>query len=229
MKEIIDEIITALSSTQAASVKDTAGMIDILVNHVDDKGKYQWDKNFPIAVVHSQERIKENEIRHGFLEQEILDSSGFTATKIDRSVCDQIAKSAPQYIQQVDVMVFDAQNKKDTIEFNPKRPNDFWKKLASSDGMIAMVEMEYFSDEESSKIEFELREVIRKRKENSALKDVGFIWIAAVGNADDAQGIFEHYFHENQTQVKLSDENCSYWIGWSSTLRAVSMRTFYAF
>jgi hypothetical protein len=61
------------------------------------------------------------------------------------------------------------------------------------------------------------------------LKDVGFVWIAAVTDSEEVEGIFEHYFHQNHTQVKSSDENCSYWIGWSNTLRNISMRTFYAF
>lgn len=229
MKAIIDEIITALSEMQVTCIKNTAEMIDTLGSHIQEKGNYCWEKHFPIAIVHTKERIKEEDIQRALLEQGILDNDGFTETKITRSVCSQIAKLAPQYIQQVDIMVFDTYNQSDAIAFNPKRSKDFWKKLGSSDNMVAMVEMKYFSDEESSKIEFELREVIRKRKENSALKDIGFIWIAAVGNSDDAQGIFGHYFHENYVQVKSSDGNCSYWIGWSSTLRAVSMRTFYAF
>lgn len=230
MKEIIDEIIAVLSSPQSDTVKNTAGLIDILANHFPKKGKYHWEKKFPIAIVHSQERIKENEIQNKFLELGILDSQGFTATKISRSVCNQIAISAPQYIQQVDIMVFNPYEKSDTVELTPKRPQDFWKKLASSDGMEAMVEMKFFTEMDSSKIEFELREVIRKRKENSALKDVGFIWIAAVGDSRISQGVFEHYFHNNYRQIKRSDEgNCSYWIGWSTTLRSLSMRTFYAF
>lgn len=229
MKEIIDQIIAVLSSTQADSVHNTAEMIDTLAANVQGKGNYFWEKYFPIAIVHSQVRIADEAVRREFLEQGILDSDGFTKTEVSQSVCSQIYKLAPQYIQQTDIMVFGTPKKSDTVEFSPKRPHDFWKKLASSEGMAAMVEMEYFDATNSSKIEFELREVIRKRKENSALKDVGFIWIAAVGKGDEAQGIFEHYFDKNHTQVKLSDGNCSYWIGWSSTLRDVSMRTFYAF
>ena len=230
MKEIIEGIIAVLCVTQSATVKNTEEMIDMLVNHLPTNGKYRWEKNFPIAIVHSQERIKEKELQKKFLEQGVLDTQGFTTSKITRSVCSQIAISSPQYIQQVDIMVFNIHEQDDTVEFTPKRPQDFWKKLASSDGMEAMVEMEYFDELNSSKIEFKLREVIRKRKENGALKDVGFIWIAAVGDSVVAQGVFEHYFHQNQCQIKVSDEgNCSYWIGWSSTLRELSMRTFYAF
>lgn len=230
MKEIIDEIIVVLSSPQSVCVNNTEGMIDFLANHLPKKGKYHWEKKFPIAIVHSQERIKEKEVQKKFLEQGILDTCGFTTSKVTRSVCNEIAISSPQYIQQVDIMVFNAYEQCDTVELTPKRPQDFWKKLASSDGMEAMVELEYFTEMDSSKIEFELREVIRKRKENSELKDVGFIWIAAVGDSTIAQGVFEHYFHNNYRQTKRSDEgNCSYWIGWSSTLRSLSMRTFYAF
>lgn len=230
MKEIIDEIIAVLSSPQWACVNNTEGMIDILANHLPTKGKYRWEKKFPIAIVHSQERIKEKKIQKKFAEQGILDTHGFTTSKITRSVCNEIAISSPQYIQEVDIMVFNTHEQSDTVELTPKRPQDFWKKLASSNGMEAMLEMHYFAEKDSSKIEFELREVIRKRKENSALKDVGFIWIAAVGESEVAQGVFEHYFHKNYRQIKRSDEgNCSYWIGWSSTLRSLSMRTFYAF
>lgn len=230
MKKIIDEIIAVLSSTQAACVKNTAEMIDTLVTNLGCKEQYTWEKKFPIAIVHSKERIKEKEIQKKFLELGILNTDGFTPIKISRSVCNQIAAFSPQYIQRVDIMVFNAHEPSDMVELTPKRPQDFWKKLASSEGMEAMIEMQYFAKNDSAKIEFELREVIRKRKENSALKDVGFIWIAAVDESEVAQGVFEHYFHENNCQVKTSDEeNCSYWIGWSSTLRNLSMRTFYAF
>lgn len=229
MQEVIDNIIVALSSIEAASVKNTAMMIDKLATNLEGKGDCYYDKYFPIAIVHSQERIKEEDIKREFLEQGILGRDGFTPTQIAREVCNQIAQSAAHYIQQVDIMVFITKNKNDTIEFHPKRPHDFWKKLRSSDGILAMVDMKYFTANESSKIEYELREVIRKRKENTSLKDVGFVWIAAVTDSEAVEGIFEHYFHQNHTQVKLSDGNCSYWIGWSNTLREISMRTFYAF
>lgn len=228
MKKIINEIITALSSTKVTYIKNTVEMIDTLVACLQEKGDYSWEKHFPIAIVHTKERIKEENIRRALSDQGILGNDGFTDTKVSRSVCSQIALLAPQCIQQVGMMVFGVHEKKDTIEFTPKRPHDFWKKLASSEGMEAMVEMEYVAAMDSAKIEYELREVIRKRKENSALKDIGFIWIAAVTQGDEAQGVFEHYFHENHTEVQSPDGKGSYWIGYSSTLRDVSMRTFYA-
>lgn len=227
MKKILDEIITALSSIQVSSIKNTAEMINTLASSLQEKGDYSWEKYYPIAIVHTKERIKEESIRRVFLEQGILDNDGLTETKISRSICSQIAKLAPQYVQQVGMMVFGIHEKKDTIEFLAKRPHDFWKKLASSEGMEAMVEMEYVGAMDSAQIEYELREVIRKRKENSALKDVGFIWIAAVTKGDGAQGVFEHYFHENYTEVQSPEGKGSYWIGYSHTLRDVSMRTFY--
>ena len=203
-------------------------MVDALAFNLQERGDYSWEKYFPIAIVHTKERIKEENIRRALSQQGVLGNDGFTQTKLSQSVCSQIAAFAPQYIQQVGMMVFKIHEKKDTIEFTPKRPHDFWKKLASSEGMEAMVEMQYVGAMESAKIEYELREVIRKRKENSALKDVGFIWIAAVTQGDEAQGVFEHYFHENHTEVQSCDGKGSYWIGYSSTLRELSMRTFYA-
>lgn len=203
-------------------------MIDTLTSSLQEKGDYCWEKYYPIAIVHTKERIKEENIQRALLQQGILGNDGFTETKVARNACSQIATIAPQYIQQVGMMVFGSHEKNDTIEFIPKRPHDFWKKLASSNGMEAMIEMEYFGVMDSAKIEYELREVIRKRKENSALKDVGFIWIAAVTKGDGAQGVFEHYFHENHIEIQSCDGNGSYWIGYSSTLRDISMRTFYA-
>jgi hypothetical protein len=228
MKEIVDEIIAVLSSKQAAFVENTAMMIDTLAANVDGKGQYWWEKRFPIAIVHTQHRIQEDNIQKEFREHGLIDSAGMTPSSLTRAQCDDIANISPQYIQQVDFMVFSAQKNIKSIDFVAKRPHDFWKKLASSDDMAAMVEMEYFATMDSAQIEYELREVIRKRKENSALKDVGFIWIAAVRGNEEAQGVFEHYFHQNKCQIKSSDEgNVSYWIGWSNTLRDVSMRTFY--
>lgn len=229
MKEIIDEIISVLSSKQAACLENTAMMIDMLATNLDGKGKYWWVKRFPIAVVHNQQRIKEDNIQKKFREHGWIDSEGMTLSSFSYSECNDIAKISPDYIQQVDCMVFSSKRAAQSVDFAPKRPLDFWKKLVSSDNMVAMVEMEYFSPRESGKIEYELREVIRKRKENSALKDIGFVWIAAVTDNKEAQGVFEHYFYQNHHQVKVSDgENCSYWIGWSSTLGDISMRTFYA-
>lgn len=227
MKKILDEIITALSSIQLSSIKSTAEMIDTLASSLQEKGDYCWEKYYPIAIVHTKERIKEENIQRALLQQGILGNDGFTETKVARNACSQIATIAPQYIQQVGMMVFGSHEKNNTIEFTPKRPHDFWKKLSSSEGMEAMVEMEYVGAMDSAQIEYELREVIRKRKENSALKDVGFIWIAAVTQGDEAQGVFDHYFHKNYTEVQSPEGKGSYWIGYSHTLRDVSMRTFY--
>ena len=68
-------------------------------------------------------------------------------------------------------------------------------------------------------VEFRLRELIRKRKEVHALKEVGFIWMAITKK--DASKVFKHYFDENYLVI-----DGQYHIGWKDKLKDISMRHF---
>lgn len=216
MKEVITEIQSAMANITTGETFNES-----LVNALSDSD-FLWRPDYPIALVNAKSRIDENSDLASFEAADLFDENGLTPTHPSGMQFGAIADIGNKYLQCVSIMCL-MREPETTPLFQVKRQNDYWKKIQDVSHIKSMVETsEWQEDVGVCDVEFSLREIIRKRKEVHALKDVGFVWIAVT--SCDVSEVFRHYFHDNYTLVKT--ERQGFHIGWSSSLRAISMRDF---
>ncbi len=178
-----------------------------------------WKPDYPIAVVHSLAKFKNKDDAAFFQEHDLFDEEGHTLTSYDDETFKLLLDNAPSSLKHATLLAL-KQEPTTTIHYVPKRPTDYWKKIQEVEHIHASFDFSIFdNDEDICKVEFELREVIRSRKEVHALKEIGFIWMAVTKK--DVSKVFKHYFGQNYTRV-----NGNYHIGWSETLKDINMRYF---
>jgi len=176
-----------------------------------------WKHNDPIAVAHSYERLKSSQAKRVF--KELVDEDGKTPEVYDDETLSRLQSIAPDAFKQIKFLALSHEPKKN-IHFQVKRPKDFWKKIQDVEHIRAGFDYcEFDKNDDICKVEFELREVIRRQKEVHALKEVGFIWMAIT--PQDVSKVFHHYFDDN---YRLIDGK--FHLGWSETLKAINMRYF---
>lgn len=212
MTRLINDIKTALA--HSASVQE-------LLNNLQDSD-FVFETEYPIALIHSASRLENTEDQKLFKEQGLLDEMGHTLTQPSTQQLEFLAQNRPQYLKNVNIMCLKEAPEK-PLHFRNKRPNDYWKKIQNVEHIASMFEISGFDDQTTlCQAEFGLREIIRKRKEVHALKDVGFIWMAVCST--DLQELFTHYFGDNYILIKT--DSTTYQLGWNDTLRGISMRDF---
>ncbi len=178
-----------------------------------------WKTDYPIAVVHSLAKFKNKDDAAFFQGHDLFDEEGHTLTSYDDETFKLLLDNAPSSLKHATLLAL-KQEPTTTIQYVPKRPTDYWKKIQEVEHIHASFDFSIFdNDEDICKVEFELREVIRSRKEVHALKEIGFIWMAVTKK--DVSKVFKHYFGQNYTRV-----NGNYHIGWSETLKDINMRYF---
>ncbi|MDA7817285.1 hypothetical protein N9A28_03750 [Sulfurimonas sp.] len=176
-----------------------------------------WKLKYPLAVIHSLHRSKTELTTIHF--RELVDADGKTPNTYEDETLVKLGTNAAEAFQYADFIALKG-DANPQIVFKEKNEKDFWKKIQNVDHIEATFDYtEFTSDEDASKVEFDLREIIRKRKEVHALKEVGFIWMAITES--DSSKVFEHYFGEN---YKCIDNK--YYIGWSDKLKDINMRYF---
>ncbi len=181
--------------------------------------KIIWKENYPIAVVHSKERMKEASQIDFFANSGLLDEVGETPVHYREQELESIRDASPSSLKSARLLAL-SEEPKTPISYKVKRPNDYWKKIQDVGHIRSSLDLALFEPEEDiCKVEFELREVIRSRKEVHAFKEIGFIWIAVTKG--DVSEVFRHYFHDDYTVI-----DGQYHIGWSETLKAINMRYF---
>jgi len=216
MTEIITEIQNALAEV---TTEDTFNVS--LVNALHGS-PFIWELDYPIALVNAKGRMEEvKDIKH-FEAKHLFDESGVTPLQPSILQLNAIAEIGSRYLQRVSIMCLEYEPESPPL-FQIKHQNDYWKKIQDVTHIKSMIETAVWQDGIGvCDVEFSLREIIRKRKEVHALKDVGFVWIAVT--SDDVSEVFRHYFHDNYTLIKT--ETQSFHIGWSPTLREINMRYF---
>ncbi|MCO4844638.1 MAG: hypothetical protein KC427_01310 [Sulfurovum sp.] len=215
IKELQEALLHAPSDTE---IKES---LHLLFN----ESHYGCQKDYPVAVVHEQTRIKEPFSITFFTQNNLLDEEGFTPCAYDDTQIEQIVANTPSYIQRVNYIV--SQNKaipKPTF-FN-KFKHDYWKKIQSVDGLEAVIDVTVLPEQTTDcEAEASLRAIIRKRKEVHQLKKLTFVWVVETkGQSASIETVLKHYFQEDYTLVKNAEK--TYYIGWSSPLQSINMRYF---
>lgn len=203
MQALIDYIQTAIAQT---STLDEA--LNFLPMH--------FKKDFPVAYVHSQTRLKDEESKKEF--SFILDEKGFTPNHLSSEALEFFDSKYPQFIQKVSYLCV-KKEPKEAIFYTNKYTNDYWKKIQDVELYEAVFDISTFKDEKLCEAEFHLREVIRKRKEVHSLKELGFIYL--VESCEDISPLFEHYFGKRHLCIQGK-----YYLGYSKKLKEINMRYF---
>lgn len=214
MEQVIDEIEKAIATVGFEGVAAALSRSTAFI----------WEEAYPIAVVHSGERIEEEAVKRLFREHGLLDEEGFTPERYSKSQLKFIAENAPQYLQRATLMCLNEAPSYPRL-FKSKYPKDYWKKMQDVDPVKSVVEPARFTAEDTRcSVEFALREVMRKRKEVNLLKQRGYVWIAEIPEDNDIEEVMRHYFQENHSVV--CREGMAYHIGWNAALNAINMRYF---
>ena len=219
MPEFIEDLKIILSSH--TSLVDAKQSLDILFTNTP----YGCQKNYPVAIVHESRRIKEQEALAYFTKNHLLDEKSATHNEYDEATLQAVAKNTPKYIQRVGFMLSYKKEVPEPTFFN-KFKHDYWKKLTSSEGLEAVIDISALTST-TCKCEGEeaLRSIIRKRKEVHQLKKIAFVWIVEiVGENSEIEMVMAHYFKKDTIIVK--NEALTYYIGWSHPLQMVNMRYF---
>lgn len=218
MKALIDELAVALTKIETTEDLNSA-LNDIL----QASTAYHYQKNYPIAIVNTKERIKDENTIAYLNTQNLLDTNGLTPTHYTMDLLEKLSNEASAYLQFTDLVCTTDSSVK-ALEFRYKYPKDRWKKIQNVAHIKSIIEISMFApDADSCRIEHTFREIIRKRKEVNALKNIGFIWIAALDPQQTADAVFKHYFDNAYTIVNAQQK---YYIGWSRTLKEINMRYF---
>ena len=215
MTPLVDEIKNALA--QASPARDLL--------HILEDSDFIFKQNYHIALIHSPLQLDDPSELQWFKEHILLDESGHTPTQPSNEQLESIADNRPQYLKSVSIMCLKHEPVK-PLRFSVKRPHDYWKKIHDVGHIQAMLEISHCDDQtDLCAAEFALREIIRKRKEVHALKEVGFIWIAVCPTeVTELSELLTHYFNDNYAMVKTDMH--TYHLGWNETLREISMRNF---
>ena len=187
--------------------------------------QYGCEKDYPVAIVHEKNRIKEEVALAYFKENYLLDEEGLTYDEYPRDDLDRMTLNIPKYIQNVGFM-FSTEKDMPHPTFANKFNHDYWKKIQSVEGLEAVVDISALTPTSTAcEAEDALRAIIRKRKEVHQLKKITFVWIVEInGKNTHIDTIMKHYFEEDVMTVKNGRK--TYYVGWSSPLQNINMRYF---
>lgn len=184
---------------------------EIVNNYKSIEENSLWKRGYLLAYINKREldcRV------------DVFTQDGISFNTLSEADRDELVENYPLYRQVADYARVNRDLPQESITFNTKRKFDYWKKIQNVEHIETTFDI--YKEIESSlcEVEFALRELIRKRKEIHALKEVGFIFKAS--SQDDLKELFEHYFGEDYRVLK--DEKS--YIGYKKTLAEISMRNF---
>ncbi len=220
MNQYIDEIQASLKNYTPLN-GDLKSYLSTALSALDSR---PWKSNYPVALVHNKSRIENSEEVDVLEKGNLFDTQGDTPVSWNKDQLDFLAKNSTKTIQNASYVALKEEDSEHVLFLN-KRAKDYWKKIASNENIATILELtSYNPQDEICKIEFNFREIIRKRKEVPSLKDVGFIWMCEVDESRDLKKLLKHYFLDDFR--KITQHNRMYYIGWNAKLRDLSMRHF---
>ncbi|HHD83350.1 MAG TPA: hypothetical protein ENK93_00580, partial [Campylobacteraceae bacterium] len=138
MEQVIDEIEKAIATVGFEGVAAALSRSTAFI----------WEEAYPIAVVHSGERIEEEAVKRLFREHGLLDEEGFTPELYSKSQLEFIAQNTPQYLQRATLMCLNEAPSCPRL-FKSKYPKDYWKKMQDVDPVKSVVELARFTAEDT--------------------------------------------------------------------------------
>lgn len=188
-------------------------------NSLEEALKYlpmNFKKDFLVSYVHSRSRIKDPQLQESF--SSFVNEAGYTPNNLSAKDVLSLQKDFPSLLQTVSYMCV-KKEPNNSVYYDTKNTNDYWKKIQTVEDFSAVFDISQHINEKLCEAEFNLREVIRKRKEVHKLKTLGFIWLA--DSSEDLSQLYTHYFGKKFVCI-----NERYYIGWAKALKDINMRYF---
>jgi len=241
MENIINALGEALQKVTTESDVSTA---DALMHHLETS-RFFWIKDLPVSVVNRREKLKDRDVAGYLQEQGLFDDEGNTLPTLERSALTRLYSDVKSAFQTIDLAVASTAADLESLVYFNKRPNDYWKRLKNTENIDAMVGLQYVRNDRCSDraiakeieesingqwgVESDLRDAMRSKKENSGLREKPFVWVVVKERrgdetVDHVELLLQHYFGDN---VVKGTGKSDYYIGYSKTLDAVSLREFY--
>ena len=212
MKKIISEIHNAIQNSRTTT------------EFLKENYKRRWVSNYPLALIHEECRVKDEEELQKLQSINFFNAEGFSKEEYTDKEIEYLRQNTPNAIKVA--YLISLKNREELhYTFQAKHTHDKWKKVEDCGNFEAFVSSSKFNETQSSKdIESALRDILRSSKEISALKVCGFVWIVSLPQTTPIEEILEHYFKENYIYVKRG-RKVSY-IAWSEKLANINMRYF---
>jgi len=212
MKKIISDIHNALQNSRKT------------LEFLKKNSSWTWVGDYPIAIVNEITRVQDKESLEKLNAISFFDAEGFSKKSYTQEEIDYLRENVPSSIKTAYLLCL---KKKSSEEYNfvEKFQHDRWKKITDNDNFEASVESSKFVDTDSSqKIETELRDIMRSRKEIPSLKAIGFVWIVTLPTTTKIEDILNHYFLDNHIYIEKGRKIV--YIAWADKLADINMRYF---
>ena len=205
-------------------VKEGLSKENSLEKYLNNYSSLRWQKNYPIAIVHEQKRVKEQNTLNAMQELYFFDDEGFSQEKYTPKMIEFLLKNASHYIKTTSLIAHNGPQEH-AYSFKEKFRHDKWKKLVNTHDYQINLKVSHFDENSSTQnIETSLRDIMRSNKEIPTLKNIAFIWIATVSKATNLEEICKHYFLDEFETLKGSSSTT--YICWNSKLKNINMRYF---
>lgn len=212
MKKIISEIHNAIQNSRTT------------VEFLMQNSKRTWVENYPVALIHEINRIKDSATLQALQEIDFFSAEGFSKESYTKKEMQYISQNIPNAIKTAYLICMKEKQTNDYI-FKEKFSHDKWKKVQDNQNFEAFVASSKFLDTSTNKdIESHLRDIMRSAKEIPSLKATGFVWIVSVPQTSKIENILEHYFLNNHIYVQRGRKVT--YIAWSEKLANINMRYF---
>ncbi len=213
MKKIISDIHNGIQNSRKT------------VEFLQKNSKWTWIGNYPTAVVNEINRIIDTESLAKLQKINFFNEEGFSKNTYAKDEIKYLRENVPEAIKTSYCVCLKEQT---TPEYNfvEKFQHDRWKKVTDEKyNLEAFVETSKFTTEDTSTIiETELRDIMRSSKEIPSLKDIGFVWIVTLPKTIKVEDILEHYFGDNHIFVEAGRKIT--YIAWGDRLGSINMRYF---
>ena len=212
MKKIISDIHNAVQNSRTT------------LEFLKKNSAWTWVGDYPIAIVNEITRVKDEESLNKLNAIGFFDPEGFSKNSYDKEEINYLIENVPSSIKTAYLLCLKKKNA-DNYVFVEKFQHDRWKKVTDEENFEAFVESSKFTDADNSeRVETELRDVMRSRKEIPSLKAVGFVWIVTLPIATKIEDILNHYFLDNHIFIEKGRKIV--YIAWAEKLANVNMRHF---
>jgi len=212
MKQLIDILKETISTSDDF-------MAALVQNH-----DFCWQAAYPVAVVHEQRRVKNENLLAELKEKKLIDEAGYTPVSWSTARLKKMKVLAPDYVKTVSLLVHRG-NLHHSFLFQEKRAGDYWKKVSDDGSFVATVEYSrYTSSTDICHIETDLRNLMRSSKEVPSLKEIAYVWVVEVPMDVEMDRILTHYYQKNWLMV--IGEGKIVYVGWHDRLGSVDMRHF---
>lgn len=194
------------------------------ITYLNKNSQYDWQENYPIAIVHEQKRVKEVDLLEKMQDLYFFGDDGFSQEMYTPKMIEFLKLQAPAHIKTASLLCYDGASEH-AYTFKEKFTHDKWKKVVNTQNFKATVEVSFFDATKTIKeIETQLRDLMRSRKEIPALKKIAFVWVAEVDKATDIKDIIQHYFINNY--AILEEDDTRTYIAWNECLNDINLRYF---